>query len=70
MYNLVVNNFTANRHHGYANAHYDELAFWDKRLETNRTVDETLFFKVNVQMGLCFFQIVTITIYYTTVSCV
>ena len=35
------------RDYGYANAHYDELAFWDRRLGTNRTVDETLFFKAS-----------------------
>ena len=35
---------------GYANAHYDELAFWDRRLGTNQTVDETLYFKASSQL--------------------
>ena len=36
------------RDYGYANAHYDELAFWDRRLGTNQTIDETLYFKASI----------------------
>jgi hypothetical protein len=32
------------RDYGYVNSQYDELAFWDRRLVTNRSVDETLYF--------------------------
>ena len=45
--NFCDDGFARSRDYGYANAHYDELAFWDRRLGTNQTVDETLYFKAS-----------------------
>ena len=45
--NFWYSGFARSRDYGYANAHYDELAFWDRRLGTNQTVDETLYFKAS-----------------------
>jgi hypothetical protein len=33
------------RNYGYPNTQYDELSFWNRRLVTNQTVDESLYFQ-------------------------